>query len=122
MGFTPVKPFYHASRTKDGGRAKAYRSIALLRSLACLLGRCFWPYVNCTSELPLSAVSTFNSRGSCGFVVSAVMTHVIVVGMLFQIERRKVSNQSEYIKLSQNKKKPLSQTRWRNTFSLTKST
>ncbi len=27
MGFTPVKPFYHASRTKDGGRAKAYRPV-----------------------------------------------------------------------------------------------
>ncbi len=23
VGFTPVKPFYHASRTKDCGRAKA---------------------------------------------------------------------------------------------------
>ncbi len=35
MGFTPVKPFYHASRTKDGVPAKAYRTVALLRSLAC---------------------------------------------------------------------------------------
>ncbi len=39
MGCAPVKPFYHASRTKDGVPAKAYRSIALLRSLARMLAR-----------------------------------------------------------------------------------
>ncbi len=42
MGFTPVKPFYQASRTTAGVRVQVYRSIALLRSLACLLARCFW--------------------------------------------------------------------------------
>ncbi len=33
MGFTPVKPFYHASRTKDGAPAKAV-SIDSFTSLA----------------------------------------------------------------------------------------
>ncbi len=42
MGFTPVKPFYQASRTTAGVRVQVYRSIALLRSLAGLLVRSFW--------------------------------------------------------------------------------
>ncbi len=42
MGFTPVEPFYQTSHTTAGVRVQVYRSIALLRSLACLLARCFW--------------------------------------------------------------------------------
>ncbi len=66
MGFTPVKPFYHTSRTKGGWRAKAYRSIALLRSHVCS-SVVFWQKVNCTTESPSPAVCTFNSRACCGF-------------------------------------------------------
>ncbi len=87
-------------------RARAFRSIAVLHPLECLLVRCYWPKGNCTSESPSSAVCTFNSQASCGFFVTAVMTHVNVVGMLYQTERRKVSNQCAYIKLSQNEKNP----------------
>ncbi len=51
--------------------AKAYRSIALLRSHASSPA-VFWQKV--TSESPSPAVCTYNSRASCGFFVTAVMS------------------------------------------------
>ncbi len=81
MGFTPVKPFYHTSRTKDGGRAKASRSIALLRSLACFLARCFLAKKVVQVSHPRLLCALLIREHAVGCFVTGVMTHVIVVGM-----------------------------------------
>ncbi len=77
-GVYPVKPPYHATRTKDGGRAKAYRSIALLRSLA----RCFFDkkFIVVVSRPHLLCALLIREH-AVGFFVTGVLTHVIVVRM-----------------------------------------
>ncbi len=80
IGFTQVKPFYHTSRTKDGWRAKAYRSIAsLARMLArpLFFGKKFIVHVSHTRLLCALLIR----EHAVGFFVTGVMTHVIVVGM-----------------------------------------
>ncbi len=73
MGLTPVKPFYHALSTKDGGRARAYQSVSLLRLARPLLfGQKFivqvsHPHLLCALLIREHAVGFF------------VITHVIVV-------------------------------------------
>ncbi len=80
MGFTPVKPLYDASRTKAGGRAKAYRSIALLRSLANSLS--FGKKLIVLVSHPRLLCALLICEHPVVFFVTAVMAHVIVVGML----------------------------------------
>ncbi len=80
MGFTPIKPFYHTSRTKDAWRAKAYRSIALLRSHACspvVFGKKLIVHVS----HPRLLCALLIREHAVGFFGTGVMTHLIVVGM-----------------------------------------